>query len=52
MLWPLSWSNAATTLQIDSFRFDIMGHMLVSTLQKMPTRLNELTPEKDGVDGR
>ncbi len=39
-------------VQIDGFRFDIMGHMLVSTLLKMRSRLDELTIERDGVDGR
>ena len=39
-------------IQIDGFRFDIMGHLLVSTLAKMRSRLDELTLEKDGVDGR
>ena len=38
--------------QIDGFRFDIMGHLLVSTLEKMRSQLDKLTLEKDGVDGR
>ncbi|GAX86296.1 hypothetical protein CEUSTIGMA_g13708.t1, partial [Chlamydomonas eustigma] len=38
--------------KIDGFRFDIMGHLLVSTLSKMRRRLDELTIEKDGVNGR
>jgi len=42
----------AKNYKIDGFRFDIMGHMMLSTLNKMRARLNELTPEKDGVDGR
>jgi hypothetical protein len=29
-----------------------MGHLLVSTLAKMRTRLAELTLEADGVDGK
>lgn len=38
--------------QIDGFRFDIMGHLLVSTLAKMRAGLDALTLDKDGVDGR
>ena len=39
-------------MQIDGFRFDIMGHLLVSILLKMRARLDALTLDKDGVDGR
>ena len=39
-------------LQIDGFRFDIMGHLMVSTLEKMRAGLDALTLEKDGVDGK
>jgi pullulanase/glycogen debranching enzyme len=39
-------------VQIDAFRFDIMGHLLVRTLRKMRAGLDALTPEKDGVNGR
>ncbi len=43
---PLAWA------QIDGFRFDIMGHLLVSTLDKMRQGLDRLTLDKDGVDGK
>eukprot|EP00983_Pelagomonas_calceolata_P031519 988567-Pelagomonas_calceolata.AAC.1 len=38
--------------QVDGFRFDIMGHMLLRTLNKMRAALDGLTVEKDGVDGK
>ncbi|KAJ9508470.1 hypothetical protein QJQ45_012002 [Haematococcus lacustris] len=38
--------------KIDGFRFDIMGHLMVSTLAKMRAGLDALTPERDGVDGK
>jgi pullulanase len=37
--------------QVDGFRFDIMGHLLVSTMKKLQAALHNLTPEADGVDG-
>jgi pullulanase/glycogen debranching enzyme len=39
-------------IQVDGFRFDIMGHMLLRTLNKMRAALDGLTVEKDGVDGK
>ncbi len=39
-------------MQVDGFRFDIMGHMLLRTLNKMRTALDSLTPEEHGVDGK
>jgi hypothetical protein len=38
--------------QVDSFRFDIMGHLMVPTMRKIQDALSELTLERDGVDGR
>jgi pullulanase/glycogen debranching enzyme len=38
--------------QIDGFRFDIMGHLLLRTLKKMRARLDALTLEQHGVDGK
>ncbi len=37
--------------QVDGFRFDIMGHLMVPTMQKIQHALGALTLEKDGVDG-
>ena len=37
--------------KVDSFRFDLMGHYPLSTMQKVQAALAELTPEADGVDG-
>lgn len=36
---------------MDGFRFDIMGHMMVSTMKAAQAALAALTPERDGVDG-
>ena len=38
--------------QVDGFRFDIMGHLMVSTMQKIQRALGALTLERDGVDGK
>ena len=38
--------------QVDGFRFDIMGHLMVPTMQKIQAALGALTLERDGVDGR
>ena len=37
--------------QVDGFRFDIMGHLMVSTMQKIQSALSALTLERDGLDG-
>ncbi|BDA50310.1 Pullulanase [Coccomyxa sp. Obi] len=42
----------ARTYKVDGFRFDIMGHLMVPTMQKIQRALGALTLEKDGVDGR
>ncbi|KAK9836409.1 hypothetical protein WJX84_012438 [Apatococcus fuscideae] len=41
----------AKQYKIDGYRFDIMGHLMVSTMKKIQDALAALTPEKDGVDG-
>jgi hypothetical protein len=38
--------------KVDGFRFDIMGHHFVSNMARVRRALDELTVEKDGVDGR
>lgn len=48
------WSciaEAISPCQVDGFRFDIMGHMLVRTMHRIQESLRRLTLEKDGVDG-
>ncbi len=47
-----SFMSFNTILQVDGFRFDIMGHMLLRTLNKMRAALDGLTPEEHGVDGK
>lgn len=37
--------------QVDGFRFDIMGHLMVSTMKAAQAALAALTPAQDGVDG-
>lgn len=37
--------------KVDGLRFDVMGHMMVSTMTKIRNALNALTPEADGIDG-
>lgn len=39
-------------LQIDGFRFDIMGHLMLRTMQKIQAALGQLTLEQHGIDGR
>ncbi|CAJ1976616.1 unnamed protein product [Sphenostylis stenocarpa] len=41
----------AVNYKIDGFRFDLMGHIMKSTMVKAKTALHCLTKEKDGVDG-
>ncbi len=38
-------------MQVDGFRFDIMGHLMVSTMKAAQAALAALTPAQDGVDG-
>jgi pullulanase len=42
----------AREYKIDGFRFDLMSFHFVSNMQHIQQALNELTREKDGVDGR
>jgi pullulanase-type alpha-1,6-glucosidase len=42
----------ATQYQIDAFRFDLMGHHMVSNMVAVRNMLDELTLETDGVDGK
>ncbi len=37
-------------LQVDAFRWDIMGHLMMSNMHKVLEALGELTLEADGVD--
>ncbi|HEU4322462.1 MAG TPA: pullulanase-type alpha-1,6-glucosidase [Roseiflexaceae bacterium] len=41
-----------TQYGVDGFRFDLMGHHMRDTMQRLRARLDALTPERDGVDGR
>ena len=42
----------ARTYKVDGFRFDLMGHLMLSTMTRARETLRSLTVEKDGVDGR
>ncbi len=41
----------ATEYKVDGFRFDLMGHHLLSNMEDVRAMLNGLTPDQDGVDG-
>ncbi|WP_024287088.1 pullulanase-type alpha-1,6-glucosidase [Cellulomonas sp. KRMCY2] len=41
----------ASEYKVDGFRFDLMGHHSVETMQAVRDALEELTMRKDGVDG-
>lgn len=43
--------NWAVNYKVDGFRFDLMGHMMKSTMVKAKSALGSLTNERDGVDG-
>ncbi len=43
------WAKA---YKVDGFRFDLMGHHMVSNITNLRARLDALTVEKDGVDGK
>lgn len=45
----LTW---AKEYKVDGFRFDLMGHHLKRNIVKLRQKLDELTPERDGVNGR
>ncbi|MBE9473531.1 MAG: pullulanase-type alpha-1,6-glucosidase [Chloroflexi bacterium] len=38
--------------KIDGFRFDLMGHHMLSNMENARSALDELTIENDGVDGK
>ena len=42
----------AKQYKVDGFRFDLMGHHMVSNMLKVRQALDALTPAKDGVDGK
>src|SRR3989304_1222014 len=42
----------ATHYKVDGFRFDLMGHPMLSTTQAVRAALDGLTLAKDGVDGK
>ncbi len=43
------WAKA---YKVDGFRFDLMGHHMVSNMQHVREALDALTLENDGVDGK
>jgi len=45
----VQWARA---YKVDGFRFDLMGHHMVANMQRVRRALDELTPQRDGVDGR
>jgi pullulanase len=45
----LTW---ARQYRVDGFRFDLMGHHMVSNMRKVRAALDGLTVERDGVDGK
>jgi pullulanase-type alpha-1,6-glucosidase len=45
----LTW---ARQYKIDGFRFDLMGFTPKAVLQQLRSRLDQLTPARDGVDGK
>lgn len=42
----------ARDYKVDGFRFDLMGHHSVENMEAVRSALDELTPRKDGVDGK
>lgn len=42
----------AREYKVDAFRFDLMGHHMVSNMLNVRAALDALTLEKDGVDGK
>jgi pullulanase-type alpha-1,6-glucosidase len=41
----------ATAYKVDGFRFDLMGHHMLSNMVNVRSALDALTPERDGVNG-
>ncbi len=44
--------DAAVAYRIDGFRFDLMGHHSLSNMEAVRAELDNLTIERDGVDGK
>ncbi|MBI5566615.1 MAG: pullulanase-type alpha-1,6-glucosidase, partial [Chloroflexi bacterium] len=42
----------ARDYKVDGFRFDLMGHHMLSNMINVRAALDALTPDKDGVDGK
>lgn len=42
----------ATAYKVDGFRFDLMGHLMLSNMLHVRQALDNLTPQKDGIDGK
>ncbi len=42
----------ATAYKVDGFRFDLMGHHMLTNMVNVRQALDALTPAKDGVDGK
>jgi pullulanase-type alpha-1,6-glucosidase len=42
----------ARSYKVDGFRFDLMGHHMVTTMQRVRRLLDALEPARDGVDGK
>jgi pullulanase-type alpha-1,6-glucosidase len=42
----------AVHYKVDGFRFDLMGHHMLRNMQAVRAALDELTLERDGVDGK
>ncbi|GAB3252066.1 hypothetical protein GCM10027425_10310 [Alteromonas gracilis] len=45
----LTW---ARDYKVDGFRFDLMGHHSLASMERLRAALDRLTPRRDGVDGR
>ncbi|KAL5214545.1 hypothetical protein ABZP36_003697 [Zizania latifolia] len=43
--------NWAVNYKVDGFRFDLMGHIMKSTMMRAKSALQSLTRDKHGVDG-
>uniref|UniRef100_A0A6N2M3E6 Glycosyl hydrolase family 13 catalytic domain-containing protein n=1 Tax=Salix viminalis TaxID=40686 RepID=A0A6N2M3E6_SALVM len=43
--------NWVGNYKVDGFRFDLMGHIMKSTMVKAKDAINRLTKERDGIDG-
>ena len=48
----LSLRASRGLLQVDGFRFDLMGHIMLRALNRARREIDGLTLEKDGIDGK